>query len=498
MPNLNININKQVFNPVYLPYLDDHHRYEVYWGGAGSGKSVFVAQKKVYKGLKQKMNLMVVRQTGDTNRDSTFALFKQVLTKWNLRQYCKIRESDMRITLPSGNGIIFKGLDDAEKLKSVTFENGELTDIWIEEASETMEEDFNQLNIRLRGGSEKKNTTVSFNPVDINHWLKKRLFDVPPDDCVRLHTTYKDNKFLQEEDRKLLESYKDIDPYYYAVYCLGQWGTLGKTIFDAAKVSERISQLSGIKPVKKGWFDYQYTAGEKVDNDSIKWVEDANGYITIYKDVVAGVPYVIGGDTAGEGSDYFVCQVLNNITGEQVAVLRQQFDEDLYSKQAYCLGKYFNNALIGIESNYSVYPIKDLQYLDYPKQYVRQIEDTITHKLVSKFGFNTNKITRPIIISELVKIVREHTELFYDLNTLQEMLTFVRNERGKPEAQEGAHDDCIMALAIAYYIREQQSFTIEDNTVISLEKLSPDLQDDYWNAPESERPRLLKKWGLIK
>lgn len=461
MPNIQLDISKSVFNEAYLPYLDRHHRYEVYWGGAGSGKSVFVAQKKIHKGLTQKMNLLVVRQTGDTNRDSTFALFKQVLTRWDIRQYCKIRESDMRITLPNGNQIIFKGLDDAEKLKSVTFDTGELTDIWIEEASETQEEDFNQLNIRLRGGKEAKNTTISFNPVDINHWLKKRLFDNPPDNCINLHTTYKDNKFLNDEDRKLLESYKDIDPYYYTVYCLGQWGTLGKTVFDAAKVTERMAQLNGLKPVKKGYFDYKYSGGDKVDDTSIQWVDDLNGYITIYKDVQPYCPYVLGGDTAGEGSDYFVCQVLDNTTGRQVAVLRQQFDEDLFSKQVYCLGRYYNDALIGLESNYSVYPIKDLQYLDYPRQYMREVEDSISHKIVQKFGFNTNKITRPIIISELVKLVREQPDLFYDLTTLQEMLTFVRNEKGKPEAQEGAHDDCIMALAIAYYIREQQSFKIK-------------------------------------
>jgi phage terminase large subunit len=471
MSKLNLNISRQVFNPVYLPYLESHNRFEVYWGGAGSGKSVFVAQKKIYKGLRQKMNLLVVRQTGDTNRDSTFALFKQIISKWNLRTYFKIRESDMRITFPNGNQIIFKGLDDAEKLKSMTFENGELTDIWIEEASEILEEDYNQLNIRLRGGNQRKNTTVSFNPVDINHWLKKRLFDNPPDDCITLHSTYKDNKFLQDEDRQLMESFKGTDPYYYTVYCLGQWGTLGKTIFDAQKVSERIACIADIKPVKVGYFDHEYD-GDKVNDESIKWVDDPTGYIKIYSDVLKGYPYVIGGDTAGEGSDFFVCQVINNITGQQAAVLRQQFDEDLYSKQAYCLGRYYNNALLGIESNYTIYPIRDLQYLGYPRQFMREVEDNITHKIVQKFGFHTNKMTRPIIISELVKLVRENTDLFYDYTTLQEMLTFVRNEKGRPEAQEGAHDDCIMALAIAYYIRTQQSFIVQEETIPMKKRLT--------------------------
>lgn len=471
MSKLNLNISRQVFNPAYLPYLESHNRFEVYWGGAGSGKSVFVAQKKIYKGLKQKMNLLVVRQTGDTNRDSTFALFKQIINKWNLRNYCKIRESDMRITLPNGNGIIFKGLDDAEKLKSVTFENGELTDIWIEEASEIAEEDFNQLNIRLRGGNEKKNVTVSFNPVDINHWLKRRLFDSPPEDCVTLHTTYKDNKFLQEEDKRLLESFKDTDPYYYSVYCLGEWGVLGKTIFNAQKVSERLAILRQLKPLKKGLFVYDYQ-NEKIVDNSIKWQDDnETGYIKIYSDVQKGYPYAGGGDTAGEGSDWFTGQILNNVTDMHSAQLRHQFDEDLYSKQMYCLGKYYNYALLGIETNFSTYPVRELERLGYSRMYTREEEDTYTHKLEKRYGFKTTKLTRPVIIANLVEIVREHTELLFDVETLEEMLTFVRNEKGRPEAQQGAHDDLIMSLAMAYYIRNQQSFLVTEDSEQPKEKL---------------------------
>lgn len=461
MQNIKINISKQVFNPVYLPYLEKHWRYETYWGGAGSGKSFFIAQKKIYKGLKQKMNLLVVRQTGDTNRDSTFALFKQVISKWKLRPYFKIRESDMRIKFPNGNEIIFKGLDDSEKLKSVTFENGELTDVWIEEASEIAEEDFNQLNIRLRGGDIPKNCTVSFNPVDINHWLKRRLVDNPPEDSMLLHTTYKDNKFLQDEDRKLLESFKNTDPYYYSVYCLGEWGVIGKTIFNAAKVSERLAILRQLKPLKKGLFVYEYK-NEKIIDESIQWLDDIEtGYIKIYEDVRLGYPYVIGGDTAGEGSDWFTGQVINNVTGQHVSTLRHQFDEDLYTKQVYCLGRYYNTALLSIETNFSTYPVKELQRLGYRKMFIREVEDTFTGKRESKYGFQTNKLTRPVIIANLVEIVREHTELLFDVETLEEMLTFVRNEKGKPEAQEGAHDDLIMALAIAYYSRDQQSYEIE-------------------------------------
>ena len=461
MPNVNINISKKVFNPVFLPFLETDFRYEVYWGGAGSGKSYFIAQKYIFKILKQKINLLVVRQTGDSNRDSTFALFKQVINKWGLSDHFKINESDLRIRCKlNGNEIIFKGLDDTEKLKSITFGKGELTDVWVEEASETEEASFNQLDVRLRGGKQHKQIIISFNPVNINHWLKK-FVDTKQANKISLKTTYKDNKFIEDEYKRLLESFKDKDPYYYSVYCLGEWGVLGKTIFNAQKVNERLALIRDRKPIKQGFFVYEYE-NEKIKDESIRWIDAEDGYISIFDEVRSGYPYVVGGDTAGDGSDYFTGQVIDNTSGRQVATLRHQFDEDLYAKQMYCLGRHYNTALLGIETNYSTYPVKELQRLDYFRQFVRETEDTITHIFTKKYGFQTTKLTRPIIIADLVEIVREHTELINDVETLGEMLTFVRDEKGRPAAQQGANDDLIMALAITYYIREQQSFKVDE------------------------------------
>lgn len=457
MPKVNIKISRKVFNDIYYPYLNSDERYLVFYGGGGSGKSFFVAQRYIHKMLKSKLfNLLVVRQTGDTNRDSTFALLKQVITKWKLENHFKINESDLRIKCKlNGNEIIFKGLDDPEKLKSVTFTKGELTDVWIEEASETEEAAFNQLDIRLRGAGTKKQIVISFNPVDVNHWLKKRFFDTKPSNAIVLHTTYKNNKFLDDDYIKLLESYKTTDPYYYDVYCLGLWGVLGKTVFNAHKVNERIAQIKNIKPCKKGYFEYEYV-NEKIVDSSIKWVDAEDGFITIYEDRKSLYPYAIGGDTAGDGSDNFAAHVIDNTNCKQVAVLHNQFDEDLFTKQIYCLGKYYNNALIGIETNYSTYPVNELQRLGYSTMYMREEEDSITFKLEKKYGFKTTKVTRPLILSELIALVRDSIELFVDEKTLNEMLTFVRNKKGRPEAAAGAHDDLVMALAITYYIREQQ------------------------------------------
>lgn len=453
---IHISIAKRVFNDNFYPYLENDSRYLIMYGGAGSGKSFFIDQRYIYKLLcKDMCNLLVVRKTGKSNRDSTFALFKQVITKWRLRKYFKINESDLRIKcLLNDNEIVFAGLDDVEKLKSITFSKGELTDIWIEEASEILESDFNQLDVRLRGKGTKKQIVISFNPIDVNHWLKKRFFDKKQDNVTVFHSTYKDNKFLDEDYKKLLESYKDTDEYYYNVYCLGQWGVLGKTVFDAKKINERLQVIP--KPIKTGYFTYDYNDNIEDKMQNIKWVDDPDGYIKIYKDVDKHIPYVIGGDTSGEGSDYFIGQILDNITGEQIAVLRHQMDEDLYTKQMYCLGKYFNNALVGIEANYSSFPIKELERLGYDNQYVRTREDTFTHSIVKSFGFKTTSTTRPVILAKLVQIVREETDKINDKETLEEMLTFVRNEKGRPEAQIGAHDDLVMALAIAHHIREQQ------------------------------------------
>lgn len=467
---IKINIKKRVFNRAFLPYLDNMSRYLVFYGGAGSGKSYFIAERYVFHNLSRKMhNLLVVRNTGKSNRDSTFALFKQIIIKWNLSKLYKINESDLRIkNLINGNEIIFAGLDDVEKLKSITFSKGELTDIWIEEASEVQEADFNQLDVRLRGKGTKKQIVISFNPIDINHWLKKRFFDRKDENITIFHSTYKDNEFLDEDYKKLLESYKDTDEYYYNVYCLGQWGVLGKTVFDAKQINKRLQEIP--KPIKVGYFSYEYD-GVLIKN--IKWVNDKNGYLQIYKLPKLDSKYCIGGDTAGEGSDFYTGHVLDAKTGEEVAVLKHQFDPDVYTRQMYCLGKYYRyrnrdgsyeDALIGIEANFDSYPIRELSRLGYNRQYAREKIDEYTGKLEKRFGFKTTQITRPTIISYLISLVRDHCELINDRDTLLELLTIIRNEKGRIEAPEGGHDDQMMGLAIAHEIRNQVTFSIDPLT----------------------------------
>lgn len=249
----------------------------------------------------------------------------------------------------------------------------------------------------------------------------------------------------------------------------------GTCPFDKEKIINRLQTIPN--PIKIGYFIYDYD-GLKVKN--IRWVNDKNGYIRIYKnpDSPQITRYCIGGDTAGEGSDYFTGHVLDAKTGEQVAVLKKQLDSDLYTKQMYCLGMYYKKALISIEANFDSYPLRELERLEYDNLYVREKFDDNTGKVEKKFGFKTTNITRPVILSQLVEIVREHAETINDKDTLEELLEIIKNERGRIEAQEGKHDDQMMGLAIAHEARNQVTFekqTInmysESNFVLGIKKV---------------------------
>lgn len=451
MKTIDVILPKRAFNEVYLPLLSCSARYLVLCGGAGSGKSVFAVQRYLCRLLEKRRNLLVVRAVAVTNRDSTFALFRQIISKWELSPYFTVSETSGRIRCINGSEILFKGLDNSEKLKSVTFSSGELTDIWVEEASEIAEADFNQLAIRLRGGRTDKQIVLTFNPVSINHWLKRRFFDVSRKDTVTMRTTYRDNRFLSPEDGAVLESFKESDPYYYSVYCLGEWGVTGGSVFDVQAVSERLHTVRK-QSVRRGSFYAREQDGTLCE---IRFLDGEGGPVSVYDEPKQGETYVIGADTAGDGSDFFAAQVIEWKTGKQVAVLRQQCDEDQFAKQLFCIGMYYGGALIACEVNFSTYPVRELQRLRYPRQYYREIYDNITRETQYRYGFVTNRVTRPVILAELIKIVRESPGLFCDENTLQEMLSFARNKSGRPEALPGAHDDCIMALAIAFAARSQ-------------------------------------------
>lgn len=269
----------------------------------------------------------------------------------------------------------------------------------------------------------------------------------------------------------------------------------GTCVFDQEALVRRREEVKD-EPWERGSFRYDYRegapGGQKIAN--IKWEPDERGIIRLHRRPKEGYPYVIGGDTAGTGSDKFTGQVLDNTTGEQVAVLQHQFDETMYARQMYCLGMWYNAALIGVETNYSTYPEKELERLGYPNLFVRKREDTFTGKTVDAFGFETTSTTRPLIIDGLKDVARDHLELIGDYETLGEMLAFVYNERYRPEAQAGEHDDLVMALAIAHYIRQAQTTQVQ-LPAGKRAKWTKDMWEDYRGADSETRAALIKKWG---
>jgi len=485
-------------NKAFLDLFFDEHKYLVLCGGGGSGKSIFAGRKVLERVTTEPGHRwLVCRKVAKTLRESCFEQLRGQIAEHYPRCGAKVNIGDMRISFPNKSVILFAGLDDVEKLKSIY----NITGMWIEEASEIEEADFNQLTIRLRGETRYyQQIILSFNPISIMHWLKRRFFDRVDPDARTHRSTYKDNPFLPEKDRKVLEAFRDTDPYYYQVYCLGEWGVTGKTIFDAQKVSNRLAQIP--TPKHEGFFDYKETPGTADDPVSKisewEWRIESGGIVQIYKDPEAGRPYVIGGDTAGDGSDFFVAQVLDNITGEQVAVLRHQMDEDTFAKQVYCLAKHYNDALVAIEANFSTYPIKRLEMLGYHRQYVREQPDTYTGAIRKAYGFRTTVQTRNQIIGELVEAMREGVYLLNNRATLEEMLTFVRDEKTRPAAEPGAHDDCVMALAIAWHARYQQRMTVETKEPEPVHRWTEDMWEDYMNADADTQAFLRRKWGEPK
>lgn len=235
----------------------------------------------------------------------------------------------------------------------------------------------------------------------------------------------------------------------------------GRNYFAISEVIKRIDAIKDIKPLRRGYFMYQFgtsiNTGEKIIKDeTITFVDDdRGGYIDIFLEHDKSQRFVLCGDTAGDGSDYNAGHVLN-ANGGQYATIHLINDEDLYADQLYCLGKYFNEALIAVESNFSTYVNKTLQNREYPNLYTRvTAPDDITQDYQQKLGFNTNKATRPVLLGQLRELVRDNVNYINDIKTLEEMLTFVISDKAKPEAMVGYHDDLIMAYGIGLYCLEQ-------------------------------------------
>lgn len=304
-----MNIEVQA-NPCFKEVDNSKKRYIVMKGSAGSGKSVDTAQNYILRLLQDKgRNLVAMRKSDITNRDSTFAeltgaVYRMFGDKADL--YWKINRSPQMLTCRSnGNQIIFRGMNDdrqREKLKSITFQKGKLTDVWLEEATEFTQADLEIIDDRLRGElpeGQFYQIRMTFNPVNKNHWIKKVFFDIPDDNVLTHHSTYLNNRFIDDAYRQRMERRKIVDPEGYQIYGLGEWGEIGGLIlhnWETQDISQNINDYDdfaigqdfGFNHANAilllGWKDgdiYILRELYGFEKDTAEWIAEANN---------AGVP----------------------------------------------------------------------------------------------------------------------------------------------------------------------------------------------------------------
>ena len=269
-------LNPAKFNDwVYADIADYSKRVEVAYGGAGSGKSYGATQKIFLKALKHKRKVLVIRKIQRTIKDSIWALIISHLHASGFYNACRLNKSDYEIELPNGSVFLFKGLDDPEKIKSI---DG-ITDIVIEEATELTEDDFTQLNLRLRADAPWLQIYLMFNPISKKNWVYDYFFVRPlPDNVKVIKTTYQDNKFLSDEYRQELERLKDRNPAYYRIYALGEFATLDKLVFPV--YTTKIVSETDVQGLKR-WIGLDF--GYINDPSAIVWghIDTANKRIYV-------------------------------------------------------------------------------------------------------------------------------------------------------------------------------------------------------------------------
>ncbi len=306
-----------------------------------------------------------------------------------------------------------------------------------------------------------------------NAWLIERIRVLEQMGCDREQITWYCKKYEGYLDKNTIKQEYPITPSEAFV-------SSGDSVFDKEAINNQIARCAHLQAGRRGYFAYKKEAipisgsnGVAVDVEwrikDIEFVESRDGYITLHEEprvkknrdgeITHKAPYSLGGDTAGSGKDYFTGKVICNLDGKTAATLHKQYiDEDLYAEQMYCLGRYYHDALIGIEINYSRQPTRILQKkYNYPRLYMRERLDGASDRAVMDYGFETTTRTKPIIIGELVEIMRSTPDIEVDIPTLKEMTTFVKKDNGKTEAIDGCHDDLVMALAIAHFISKKQN-----------------------------------------
>lgn len=236
-----LNINKERFLPCYRPYVEDYSfRYNIYYGGRGSGKTIFVMDKLLLKGLKEKRTILLMRKVYRKCKDSVWAELKAAIDRLKLRKYFDLYEGEYRAVCKL-NGTMFKceGLDEAEKIKGFS----EISDVLLEEATEFTPEDFELIDGTVRSVKYKLPLQLYclFNPVSKANWVYKRFgFDtgITPPNTFVLKTTYLDNPFISQDYIQRMEDMKRTNPTRWKIEALGDFVSLDRLVFQNYKVEE--------------------------------------------------------------------------------------------------------------------------------------------------------------------------------------------------------------------------------------------------------------------
>ena len=222
----------------YRDFWNFKGRYRVCKGSRASKKSKTAALFFIYSMMKYPgANLLVIRKVYRTLKDSCFSDLKWAINRLGVQDYWSVKESPLEMVyIPTGQKILFRGLDDPLKVTSITVETGNLCWAWLEEAYEiNKEQDFNMLDESIRGKIEEplyKQITLTLNPWNERHWIKKRFFDVKDENIMAKTTNYMCNEWLDESDKKLFEDMKKNNPRRYQVAGLGEWGIVDGLVYE--------------------------------------------------------------------------------------------------------------------------------------------------------------------------------------------------------------------------------------------------------------------------
>lgn len=430
---MKLKVNKSVFNDIYYPYLWDNSRYLHFYGGSGSGKSVFVGQKLILESFKTKNDFLCVRKVETTLKESVYKLLKETIFSWKLQDYFEFKVAPLEITnTVTKCKFVFKGLDDPEKIKSITG----IQKVWFEEATEGNKDDYNELDRRLRG-LENLQIIFSYNPIDENHDLKKYYHNNPPENCKIIKSTYLDNKFIDKEYKATLDRLKETDENQWRIYALGEWGVQNlRHKFDIRKVM----QIETKEPL------------QVIDG------------VKIYRLPKAGQIYSLGIDPSSGLGDDWTCLTLRGFYPDEkgkhnlYAQMKAKIGEretariainlaNLYNRQGKVLMVPEVNGLGRAVVNYIIDDYNnDLIYKRYIQDATKQYDT-----LIPDFGFQTNKNTRDLIINKFNYCFVDNKLEILNQEEVDEMKTFIykQNEKdvnkGRYEAQEGANDDLLFS-----------------------------------------------------